>query len=246
MKKLLCIGIITSFLCLNLQADMTSQMSMSPKILNNPGGTNNSTNNQQQQQEKKLYSEILSYLESQGDGENLFYLSQFYLNGSYEKDTDGKVVEKDTKKAIKYLTASSEKGFSFASITLGSLYLYHEDFIVIPNNIELSEKYLNIALKQGLPEANTILADIYFNYKGKSDIAIEYLSAGASENVATSEYALAVIYNAGLKDNVTNIPKSEDMANYFLTKACTNKKITTKIKEICEGGKIAERAEITK
>lgn len=241
MRKFLFIGIITSFLCLNLQADNTEQISMSPKILNNPG-----VNSNNEKTEKKLYSEILSYLETQGDGESLFYLSQFYLNGSYEKDTDGKVVEKDTNKAIKYLKESSEKGFSFASITLGSLYIYHEDFIVIPNNIDLAEKYLNVALKQGLPEANTILADIYFNYKGKSDVALEYLSTGASENVATAEYALAVIYNAGLKDDVSNIQKNEDMSNYFLTKACTNKKITKKIKEICEGGKIAERKEVTK
>lgn len=239
MKKLLCIGIITSFLCLSLQANDTQQQpSMSPKILNNVGGGQNN-----QQQEKKLYSEILSYLEAQGDGENLFYLSQFYLNGSYEKDTDGKVVEKDTKKAIKYLTASSDKGFSFASITLGSLYLYHEDFIVIPNNLDLAEKYLNIALKQGLPEAYTILADIYFNYKGKSDVAIDYLSKGAAEDVATAQYGLAVIYNSGIKDQVSEVKKDEDMANYFLTKACTNKKITPKIKEICDGGKVAERVE---
>lgn len=191
------------------------------------------TNNSSKTEEKKSYSELIQYLETQGDGENLFYLANLYLNGSYTKDSYGNVVEKNTEKAIYWLNKSAELKFPYAAISLGSLYLYHEDFIIKPNNIELSEKYLNMALEIETYEAYTILADIYFNFKGKADIAIDYLMKGAEKNIATSQYALAVIYNKGLTDKSILIEKNEIISNIYLTKACTNNKKTKKIEELC-------------
>lgn len=200
------------------------------------------TNNQET--EKKSYSELLAYLEAQGDGENLFYLANIYLNGSYTPDSYGNVVEKDTEKSIFWLKKSIELNFPYSAISLGSLYLYHQDFLVKPNNIDLSEHYLNISIKNGTFEAYTILADIYFNFKGNPEQAVDYLMKGSEKDIATSQYALAVIYNTGLNSSNFNIEKNQDISNIYLTKACTNKKKTKKIEEICYNSDIVQKEKL--
>lgn len=191
------------------------------------------TNVKSEKKEDKRYSDIISYLKEQNDGESYFYLFSFYLNGSYEPDTEGKVIEKNTELAIEYLEKAIQFNYPYATITLGSLYLYHEDFIIKENNIELAEKYLNLALENDVPEAYTILADIYFNFKEDGAKAVEYLSKGAEANIATSQYALAVIYKNGLNSEAFSLEPNEFIASKYLTDACLNNKKTKKLEELC-------------
>lgn len=200
---------------------------------NNLNILGNSDNIQTENIEEKKYSDILAFLEKQGDGESLFYLSSFYLNGSDKPDSEGKTVPKNTELAKKYLEKSVQLKYPFSAITLGSLYLYHEDFIVEENNIEKAEKFLNISLEQEVFEAYTILADIYFNFKGDAQKAVNYLSEGASHEIATSQYALAVIYNSGINSETFSIEKNELISSKYLTDACLNNKKTKKLEEIC-------------
>lgn len=203
--------------------------------------------NQDEQNKPKRYEDIISFLtleSEKGNGEYSFYLGNFYLNGSYEKDSDGKIVEKNTKLAIKYFEKAVEEKFLYAAITLGSLYLYHEDFIKIPNNVEISESYLNKALEIDVFEAYTILGDIYFNYKGDGKKAIEYFFKGASKNIATSQYALAVVYNAGYKDKSFTVEKNDLISIKYLTDSCTNPKKTKKIESLCYNSAIIKKEKI--
>lgn len=183
--------------------------------------------------EEKRYSDIISYLKQQNDAESYFYLFSFYLNGSYEKDSEGKVIDKDTNLAIEYLQKAIDMGYPHGSITMGSLYLYHEDFIVRENNIEKAEFYLNQAIKDEVYEAYTILSDIYFNFKEDGEKAVNLLSKGAIHNIATAQYALAVIYKNGLSSATFNLEANEMISSKYLTDACLNPKKTKKVEEIC-------------
>lgn len=221
MKKLLIIMLIS--LSTNLFASQFGS------IISAPGqATSNS-----EEKEVKKYSELIPYLENSNNGEMYFYLASIYLNGSPEKDTEGKTVEKNPEKAIEWFEKAVNKKFPYAAITLGSLYIYHEDFISKENNIELAEKYLNIAIESEVYEAYTPLADIYFNYKGDAKLATEYLFKGAEKFVATAQYGLAVIYNVGLKSENFSIEKNSIISAKYLTDACMNQKKTERIKKIC-------------
>ena len=105
--------------------------------------------------------------------------------------------------------------------------------LMIHNNIELAEKYLNLALENDVPEAYTILADIYFNFKEDGAKAVEYLSKGAEANISTSQYALAVIYKNGLNSEAFSLEPNEFIASKYLTDACLNNKKTKKLEELC-------------
>ncbi len=183
--------------------------------------------------EDKKYSDIISYLKEQNDGESYFYLFSFYINGSPEPDSEGKTIEKNTDLAIEYLTKSIEHKYPHASITLGSLYLYHEDLIIKENNIEKAEYYLNKAIEDEVFEAYTVLADIYFNFKEDGEKAVNLLSKGANNNIATSQYALAVIYKNGLESKDFVLEANESISAKYLTDACLNPKKTKKVEEIC-------------
>lgn len=210
-----------------------------------PTGFNDSSTEQQNQ--PKRYADILSFLDlesEKGNGEYSFYLANFYLNGSYEKDADGKVVEKNTDLAIKYFKKSIDSNFIYSAITLGSLYLYHEDLIKTPNNVDTAEFYLNKAISMEVYEAYTILGDIYFNYKGDAKKAIEYFFLGASQNISTSQYALAVIHNTGYKDDKFELEKSELLSIKYLTDACLNPKKTKKIESLCYNSSIIKKEKV--
>lgn len=195
---------------------------------------------------QKKYSEIINYLETEGkkgSGESYFYLSQFYLNGSPDKDKDGVSIEKNIDIAEDYLIKSSET-YPLGAMTLGGLYLYNPEFIIKENNIEKSKKYLEIAINNGLFEAHTLLADIYFNFTGEAEKAIESLSIAAENNVATAQYALAVIYNKGLKSETINIEKNDLISSRYLTDACENPKKTQKITDLCFNNQLVVKEKI--
>ena len=230
MKNL--ILIIALLLVVNLSASQMGALGM--------GGVPSSTQNN----EAKEYSKLIPYLENSDSGEMYFYLANIYLNGSYEKDIKGEVVEKDTKKAIEWFKKSVEKKFPYAAATLGSLYLYHNDFIVLENNIELAEKYLLESIDIEVYEAYTALADINFNYKGDAKKAVSYLFEGTKHNIATAQYGLAVVYNTGLKHEGFSIEKNEIIAAKYLTDACMNKKKTEMVRKVCENSALVTKEKI--
>lgn len=188
---------------------------------------------QNDKKEEKKYSEIINYLKSQKDGESYFYLASFYINGSSEPDSEGKSIEKNTDLAIEYLKKAVNLNFPHAAVTLGSLYIYHKDFVLKENNLEEAEKYLKIAIDNELYEAYTTLADIYFSFKEDGKKAVEYLFLGANHNVSASQYALAVIYDKGLKSKDFVLEANEEIASKFLTDACLNNRKTKTLEEIC-------------
>lgn len=200
--------------------------------------------NIKEENKNKTYNELIPYLKSSNNGELYFYLASIYLNGSNIPDSEGNTVEKDTNEAIYWYEMAIKKGYPYASAVLGSLYLYHEDFIVRENNIELAEKYLIKSIEDEIYESYTPLADIYFNYKGDAKTAVRFLFAGAEKNIATAQYGLAVIYNTGLKSDAYNIEKNELISIKYLTKACMNPKKTKQIKNICTNPNIISKEQV--
>lgn len=198
----------------------------------------NFSNNSKVEEKKKRYSELINFLETSNNGEYFFYLASIYTNGIPEKDSYGETVKKDTTKAIYFFNESIKKGFFLSSAVLGSLYIYHEDFIVQKNNVKKSEYYLNLALKNKIYDSTTILADLYFNYKNNPKEALKVLSIGAENKISTAQLALATIYNSGYENKDFSIKKNSFLSSKYLTDACTNKKATKKVKEICSSNSV--------
>jgi len=185
--------------------------------------------------ESKKYSDLIKALESAPTGEFSFYLGIIYLNGINKPDSEGKTIKKDIEKAKFFFNKAIQLGYYNAAQILGALYLYHKDFMKEPNNIEKAEYYLNLAIKNGLYDGTTSLAEIYINYKNNYKKGLEYLELGSVHNIPTSQLMLAMLYNWGYKNPTTGfqIKKDPYTAQMLLTKACTNKNITKKVKEFC-------------
>jgi len=65
---------------------------------------------------------------------------------------------------------------------------------------------------------------------------------GAEHNIPTAQFMLAVLYNWGVNDgNGFVILKDPYTAQMLLTKACTNKNITPKVKEMCYSSYIKKK-----
>jgi TPR repeat protein len=196
--------------------------------------------------EKKSYKELITYLKSHLNGENAYYLGMLYLNGSIDPDSYGESVNQNTELAEKYLMKASDLEFPFGSITLGSMYIYNQNFKNIKNKYDKAELYLKKAISEEIYEAYTILGDLYINYKNKPEDGIKVLFEGAKKGIASSQMALAMLYNDGYKDEENNfeLNSNEEISSKYLTKACLNKNITPKIKEMCYNNENIEKIEV--
>jgi len=127
-------------------------------------------------------------------------------------------------------------GYYNAAQILGSLYLYHKDFMTEKNFLKKAEQYLKLALKNGFYESTTNLANIYINYKNDYETALTYLIMGAEHDIAATQLMLAILYNWGYVDPKSGfeIKKDPYTAQMLLTKACTNKNKTPMVDNFCK------------
>jgi len=188
----------------------------------------------------KTYKELISALEIAPNGEYAFYLAIIYTNGMSEPDSVGDTVEKDKGKALLFFNKSIELGYYNAAQVLGSLYVYHEDFITESDNILKAERFLKLSIENGSYEGTTILADIYMNYLDKPQKGIDILIVGAENGISGAQLMLAIIYNWGVNKDKNGFEVKQDkmLAQMLITKACTNKNKTKKVIEFCSSKSI--------
>lgn len=190
---------------------------------------------------KKNYNDLIAMLSESNNPEYLFYLAIIYTNGISDKDDFGNIVKQDSNKAIFYYKKSFDYGYYNAAAVLGAMYLYNQNFIILPNNIKESKKWLQLALKNKVYESTTFLAEIYFNYEKNPKKGLQLLFLGAEKNNATAQIMVATLYGYGYKQGTFELKKNEAMGSEFLTLACTNKNKTKKVQDFCY--KYAEKIE---
>lgn len=197
------------------------------------------TTNQDINEKKKSYTELISFLKNSNNGEYIMYLAVLYLNGSNHPDEEGNIVEKDIEKSIYYFEKSIKLEYFNASSILGSLYLYNNDFMILPDNIKKAKFYLELALEKEIYDATIALSTIYLYYDNEIDKGIDVLLVGAAKGVSTAQLGLATLFANGSKD--LNIVKNLPLANKYLTMACLNEKQTKKVKEYCSSKKVKKK-----
>ena len=186
--------------------------------------------------DRKVYSELISKLSESYDSEYSLYLATIYLNGISEKDDEGKIVEQDIKKSIKYFEKSINLNNFKSSAMLGSLYLFDSRFDKEENKIKKAKYYLNLAFKNGIYEASTALSSIYFYYEKNTKKGMEILYSGVDHNNSGAQLTLAVLYASGSKE--LKVSKNILLADSFLEKACLNKKKIKKVEKFCSSDKV--------
>ncbi len=195
-------------------------------------------------EKKKNYQELITFLSQSNNGEYLFYLAIIYANGINTPDDYKNTVKRDVDKSVIYFNKAINNGYYNAAAILGAFYLYHESFMILPDNIKKSKKVLQLALKNKVYEATTFLADIYFNYENNPEKGLELLFLGADHNNAQAQLMVATIYGFGYNQGSFSVKKNDVMASQYLTMACTNKNKTKKIEDFCS--KYAENHQIKK
>lgn len=168
---------------------------------------------------------------SMGNYSASYTLGLFYTNSHFLKD--GTSVEADIQKATHYYDIALEQGSVLAGHALAVFYLKDErpqkSLSVIKQALDIEGG--NISAKNYLSNMYaTIVLDKFPTDKKALGKAIEiYKQNDGTLSVATSQYLMANLYN---------LSGDPYKANYYLTKACTNPKITKELKNICYGGSV--------
>lgn len=226
MKKIMMIMLLLTGVAFGF--DPSSYMNINPMQQNIPENIN-----------QKDYKDLINGLKQGNSGEYFFYLAIVYTNGIDTPDDKGQTIKPNIKEALTYFKKSIDMEYYPAAGVLGSFYLYHKSFIVIPKNVLKAKKLLQLAVDKEVYEAAPILSDLYFNYENNPKKGMELLFLGANKNIASAQLGIANIYHFGYKQGDLNIEKNEAIANRYLSLACLNKTKTKNVEEFCK--KYAER-----
>jgi len=183
------------------------------------------------------YQAMIYYYSHSNDPKNWFALGAIYLTGINIPDKSGKIIKPDIKKAEYWLIKATKNKFYPAGIMLASFYMYNEKYST-PEDLRKAEKILKYLVNNGYYDAITYLADCY-KLQEKYDKFVDTLQVGDQYNNANAQLALALLYYYGLEDdsksgkNKIIINRNYDVANYYLTKACTNPKKSKAVANFC-------------
>ena len=179
------------------------------------------------------YKSMIFYYSHSSDPKDWFALGILYLNGVQKPDKDGNIIKPDLQKAEYWLIRSMKNKFYVSGIMLASYYMYNVKYY---NNKKYKEKAKNILeylISQGYYPAVTYLAD-YYKLNKQYKKFVSTLISGDQYNNSTAQLSLALLYYYGLKDNNKTIVKQNtQIANYYLTKACTNPKKSDAVANFC-------------
>jgi TPR repeat protein len=118
--------------------------------------------------------------------------------------------QRDIEKAIQYFMKAAVQGHPQAENEIGNAYYYGSG---MPKNMPEAEKWYQMAVQQGEPNAMVGLSQIYFD-KGRIDEAIQLISKSASLGNAVAMDNLAFCYMEG-----KGIKVDKEMAVYWLKKS---------------------------
>lgn len=196
---------------------------------------NNAKN--QQQQDKFSYKDMIEYLKNSSDAKHQMVLGTLYATGSEKEDAFGDKLEQDVVLSEKYLRISYKKGNPEALGILGGLVLYNRDMRRLDENLEQTIKDLRTSYNEGYLDSGVLLFTALFEKK-RYDEGLKYLAEVAQKGDSTAQLQLALMFKQGAKDgNVENGPYiveiNDDLALYYLNKACNNEKKNKKVKDFC-------------
>ena len=228
-KKVISIGVFAPFL---LFANNTYPVSTTTSA-NVQQYTQNLKAIQQVSLKGNNYKSMIFYYSHSADPKNWFALGAIYLNGLSKPDKNGETIKPDIKKAEYWLIKSMKNKFYTSGIFLASYFLYNPKYNTKKENLDKAKKILEYLISQKYYPAITYLAD-YYKITKNYDRFISTLIMGDQYRNATAQLSLALMYYYGIKNNNKVIlPRDYNVANYYLTKACTNPKKNKTVANFC-------------
>lgn len=151
--------------------------------------------------------------------------------GSDHTLKDGTKTAASLEKSTRYFDTALKQGMSLAAYNLAVIYGGQERFYKALQAVERG-----LAVEDGDPKAKAYLVNMYAaialqKFGHNRDIverAIALMNGpDADLTLSGSQFLLANLYN---------FVENDERASFYLTKACTNPKITPELKKICYGG----------
>lgn len=184
-------------------------------------------------EEKVIYKDMLNYLKTSDDTNQLLVLGTLLVTGSNIPDSIGDTIKPDPLLGETYLIKSANLGNIRAYSVLGGLYFMNENMKPLDKNYVLAEKYLKLGFNSGDLEAGVLLSNLYIE-KEEYEKGIPLLFNLANSD-SSAQLGLAILFKNGLYDKNGDIilNRNIDSANQYLNLACNNPKQTDKIKNFC-------------
>lgn len=150
----------------------------------------------------------------------------FMLGVAYQNGIEDIGLKANNKTAVNYFNHAYDKGYGFAILHSIENYALLKDFDNIKKSISLviknnDDEITLLALRQA--SGKLIENDFY----KEAYPYIKYLSD--KYNNSSAQFTFSVMLNAGL-----GVTPNQEVANYYLNKACSNQKINIQIRNMCE------------
>ena len=215
---------------------VTSQLSSGRFSLNQQNYNNDFKNVKKIISKDDSYQNMIYYYSHSSDPKDWFALGVVYLFGTNTPDKTGYTIKPDIKKAEYWLNRATKGNFYTAGIVLASTYMYNPKYSN-KKNLKKAENILKYLIDKGYYKAVTYLADCY-RLEGNYEKFLSTLTMGDQYKDSTSQLSLALLYYYGLKTKTKNgkifsIDRNLKIANYYLTKACTNPNKTKAVANFC-------------
>jgi hypothetical protein len=188
-----------------------------------------------QEQDKVIYKDMLAYMENSQNDKQLLTAGTLYAMGINEPDSIGETLKPDGKKAERLILQSAELGNEKAYGILGNLLLISPTMRGLDDqNHSKAQRFLEKALEKGDYEASTGLINLYKTTQQNKKL-LKLLITLDQRDDALAQYILAFIFKDGFysENGELLVQKNMQTANYYITKACTNKNKVKTVTEFC-------------
>lgn len=185
--------------------------------------------------QKVIYKDMLAYMENSQNDAQLLTAGTLYAMGINEPDSIGATVKPDGKKAEFLILKSAELGNKKAYGILGNLLLASPVMRALDDEKHAkAQQYLEKALENQDYEASVGLINLYKETRQNKKLLNLVMNLD-QKNDALAQYILAFMFKDGFYSEVGEVLVQKDIktANYYLTRACTNKNKDKLVEEFC-------------
>lgn len=186
--------------------------------------------------QKVIYKDMLAYMENSQNDAQLLTAGTLYAMGINEPDSTGATVKPDGKRAEILILKSAELGNKKAYGILGNLLLASPVLRALDDEKHSkAQKYLEKALQENQDyEASVGLINLY-KETGQNKKLLNLVMDLDQKNDSLAQYILAFMFKDGFYSENGELLVQKDIktANYYLTRACTNKNKDKLVEEFC-------------
>lgn len=188
-----------------------------------------------QDSDKVIYKDMLAYMEKSQNDTQLLTAGILYAMGISEPDSIGETLQPNAVKAERTILEAAKLGNKKANGILGSL-LFNAPVMqsLDDKNHTKAQKYLELAIDSGDYEPSVSLINLYRETQQNKKL-LNLAMKLDQNNDSVAQYILAFMFKDGFYSENGELLVQKDMrtANYYLTRACTNKNKDKIVSDFC-------------